>query len=62
VYWEKLKSHIGYIRLLIRDYKEETLLTSELVEFKGHLPIYAPSPNSSGREGVYWEKPKSHVG
>jgi hypothetical protein len=26
-------------------------MVSELVEFKGHLPIHAPSPKSAGREG-----------
>jgi len=26
-------------------------MVSELVEFKGHLPIHAPSPKSDGREG-----------
>jgi len=26
-------------------------MVSELVKFKGHLPIYAPSPKSVGREG-----------
>jgi len=26
-------------------------MVSELVEFKGHLPIHAPSPKSVGREG-----------
>ena len=24
--------------------------------------IHAPSPRSVGCEGVYWEKPKSHIG
>jgi len=36
-------------------------MVSELVEFKGHLPIHAPSPKSAGREGVYWEKLKFHI-
>ena len=26
-------------------------MVSELVEFKGHLPIHAPNPNSAGRDG-----------
>jgi len=26
-------------------------MVSELVDFKGHLPIHAPSPKSVGREG-----------
>jgi len=26
-------------------------MVSELVEFKGHLPIHAPSPKSVGRDG-----------
>jgi len=37
-------------------------MVSELIEFKGHLHIHAPSPKNDGREGVYWEKPKSHIG
>ncbi|AES86334.1 hypothetical protein MTR_4g005850 [Medicago truncatula] len=36
-------------------------LVSELVEFKGHLLLHAPSPKNVGREGVYKEKPKSHI-
>jgi len=37
-------------------------MVSELVEFKGHLPIHAPSPKRElGVRGVYWEKPKSHI-
>jgi len=26
-------------------------MVSELVEFKGHLPIHTPSPKSDGHEG-----------
>ena len=26
-------------------------MVSELVEFKGHLPIHAPNPKSAGRDG-----------
>ena len=36
-------------------------MVSELFEFKGHLPIHAPSPKNVGHEGVYWEKLKSHI-
>ena len=32
-------------------------MISELVEFKGHLHIHAPSPKSVGREGVCGKKP-----
>ncbi|KEH32557.1 hypothetical protein MTR_4g128255 [Medicago truncatula] len=31
-------------------------MVSELVEFKGHLHIHAPSPKITGRERVHWEK------
>ena len=52
-------------------------MVSEPVDFKGHLPIHAPSPKSAagrdsrfthqspksdGRDGVYLEKPMSHIG
>jgi len=36
-------------------------MVSELVEFKGHLPIHAPSPKSAGREGgVFGKTQVSH--
>ncbi|KEH41842.1 hypothetical protein MTR_1g055215 [Medicago truncatula] len=58
--------------------KEETLLTSPASFVRMSLapnfnmslskaqgppkPIHEPSPMSVGREGVYWEKPKSNIG
>jgi len=46
----------GNLHLTSRFCKDElgpkiSNMVSELVEFKGHLPIHAPSPKSAGREG-----------
>jgi len=38
-------------------------MVSELVEFKGHIPIHAPNPKGVlGVRGVLWENLKSHIG
>jgi hypothetical protein len=43
-----LTSQAGFVRM---SKAPNFNMVSELVEFKGHLPIHAPSPKSAGREG-----------